>query len=73
MASAGTKATFVQRHPTLGKFNHSQKSLIIANRPFKNIEDRKAQADKIIQSYPDKIPVICEPAQGSELTLDRTK
>ena len=37
------------------------------------IDDRKAQADKIIQSYPDKIPVICEPAQGSELTLDRTK
>ena len=38
-----------------------------------NIDDRKAQADKILQSYPDKIPVICEPAQGSELTLDRSK
>ena len=71
MASAGTKLTFVQRHPSLGKCKKfaakKSKSVLYL------IEDRKAQADKIIQSYPDKIPVICEPAQGSELTLDRSK
>ena len=38
-----------------------------------NLEDRKAQATKILASYPDKLPVICEPSNGSELTLDRTK
>ena len=37
------------------------------------IEERKAQADKILAEYTDKIPVICEPADGSELSLDRTK
>ena len=28
---------------------------------------------KIKESYPDKLPIICEPAAGSELRLDRTK
>ena len=66
MATASPKPTFLQRHPRLGKWIFKE-----TNSRF--TEDRKAQADKIIASYPDKIPVICEPADNSELTLDRTK
>ena len=74
MATAGVKPTFIQRHPTLGKSSKiALLYLILITWSVCHIEDRKAQADKILESYPDKIPVICEPAQGSELTLDRTK
>lgn len=73
MASNDTKPSFVQRHPTLGKFLILKPSPVIDMRSLHCLEDRKAQADKILESYPDKIPVICEAAQGSQLTLDRTK
>lgn len=37
-----------------------------------NLEDRKSIYEETIQDYPGKIPVICEPAQGSDLAIDHT-
>ncbi len=38
------------------------------------IEKRKDEADKIMQKYPDRIPVICEKAKGSAVPdIDKTK
>ena len=37
-------------------------------------EDRKTQSEKILEKYPDKIPVICEKHEESKLkSMDRTK
>ena len=40
---------------------------------YPELADRKAKADKVILEHPDKYPIICEPVQGSRLSLDRTK
>ena len=38
------------------------------------IEKRKEEADKILQKYTDRIPVICEKAKGSTIPdIDKTK
>eukprot|EP00829_Urostomides_striatus_P011518 TRINITY_DN2861_c0_g1_i1.p1 TRINITY_DN2861_c0_g1~~TRINITY_DN2861_c0_g1_i1.p1 ORF type:complete len:120 (-),score=23.29 TRINITY_DN2861_c0_g1_i1:101-460(-) len=40
----------------------------------KDFEKRKEEATKIIQKYPDRIPVICEKAKGSSIPdIDKTK
>ena len=69
---AGKPTSFIERHPQLGKslFVLAPKLTWLVSA---DLDDRKAQAQKIISQYPNKIPVICEPADGSELTLDRTK
>ena len=46
--------------------------------PFKKrhpkVAERKEQSDKILSQYPDKVPVICEKAEGSQLMdLDKSK
>ena len=42
--------------------------------PIASTEDRKAQSEKILEKYPDKIPVICEKHETSTLKgMDRTK
>ena len=46
--------------------------------PFKKrhpkVAERKEQSDKILSQYPDKVPVICERADGSQLMqLDKSK
>ena len=61
------KLSFLQRHPNLGKW------LIFQSNQILPLDERKSQSAKILKDYPDKIPVICEPAEGSGLTLDRTK
>ncbi len=40
----------------------------------KEFEKRKEEADKILQKYTDRIPVICEKAKGSAVPdIDKTK
>ena len=44
--------------------------------PFTNpsIEQRKNEADRIRERYPDRIPVICEKSKSSKLPdIDKTK
>jgi GABA(A) receptor-associated protein len=36
-------------------------------------EQRKIEADRILQKYPDRIPVIVEPTAGCKLTIDKYK
>ncbi|CAO3656905.1 unnamed protein product [Mucor hiemalis] len=39
-----------------------------------NFEKRKAEADRIRQKYPDRIPVICEKVDKSDIpTIDKKK
>eukprot|EP01012_Entosiphon_sulcatum_P003677 TRINITY_DN11258_c0_g1_i1.p1 TRINITY_DN11258_c0_g1~~TRINITY_DN11258_c0_g1_i1.p1 ORF type:complete len:120 (+),score=23.90 TRINITY_DN11258_c0_g1_i1:25-384(+) len=39
-----------------------------------SFEKRKDEADRIRQKYPDRIPVICEKAQGSDIPeIDKNK
>lgn len=39
-----------------------------------NLENRKLESEKILTKYPNKIPVICEPAVGCKLNkLDKCK
>ena len=41
---------------------------------LKPIDTRKAEADKIREKYPDRIPVICEKSATSKLpNIDKTK
>ena len=59
---------FKERHPQFCKFIYWNLTLIAS------IEDRKAQSEKILEKYPDKIPVICEKHETSTLKgMDRTK
>lgn len=38
------------------------------------VEKRKAEADRIRQKYPDRIPVICEKVEKSDIpTIDKKK
>ncbi|KAG2234948.1 hypothetical protein INT48_005102 [Thamnidium elegans] len=40
----------------------------------KHIEKRKAEAERIRQKYPDRIPVICEKVEKSDIpTIDKKK
>ena len=39
-----------------------------------NFEQRKEQSEKILQQYPDRIPIICEKAASSKLPdIDKNK
>jgi|EP00478_Filoreta_tenera_P003547 GABA(A) receptor-associated protein len=39
-----------------------------------NFEQRKAEAERIRMKYPDRIPVICEKADGSDIpSIDKKK
>ena len=59
---------FKERHPQFCKFYP------LFEWPDSTIEDRKAQSEKILERYPDKIPVICEKHETSQLKgMDRTK
>jgi GABA(A) receptor-associated protein len=41
---------------------------------FSKIEKRKAEAERIRQKYPDRIPVICEKVEKSDIpTIDKKK
>lgn len=41
---------------------------------FYFLEKRKAEADRIRQKYPDRIPVICEKVEKSDIpTIDKKK
>eukprot|EP01012_Entosiphon_sulcatum_P030633 TRINITY_DN378_c0_g1_i1.p2 TRINITY_DN378_c0_g1~~TRINITY_DN378_c0_g1_i1.p2 ORF type:complete len:123 (-),score=38.22 TRINITY_DN378_c0_g1_i1:107-475(-) len=38
------------------------------------LEKRKAESDRIRQKYPDRIPIICEKAEGSDIPeIDKNK
>ena len=59
---------FKERHPQFCKLYHWFEW------PVSKLEDRKAQSEKILERYPDKIPVICEKHETSQLKgMDRTK
>lgn len=36
-------------------------------------DDRVKLSSEIMQRYPDRIPIICQPKQGSEMTIDKVK
>lgn len=36
-------------------------------------EKRKAEADRIMEKYPDRIPIIVETSEKSKITIDRKK
>jgi hypothetical protein len=44
----------------------------LSTKPY--IEQRKNEADRIRERYPDRIPVICEKSKSSKLPdIDKTK
>lgn len=36
-------------------------------------DQRKAEADRILQKYPDRIPIIVEPSNGCNIEIDKKK
>ena len=56
------------QHPDFGTFAHPILTLI------EFIEQRKNEAERIRERYPDRIPVICEKSETSKLPdIDKTK
>ena len=57
--------TYKQKHPDFGKISQ--------NLP-RSLEARKAESQRILERYPDRIPVICEKAKSSKLPdIDKHK
>ena len=57
---------YKQQHPDFGKW-HKVKLKLIS-------EQRKNEAERIRERYPDRIPVICEKSETSKLPdIDKTK
>ena len=38
-----------------------------------NEDERSRISAEIIARYPDRVPIICEPKKGSEMTIDKVK
>lgn len=36
-------------------------------------DERSRISSEIIDRYPDRVPIICEPKEGSEMTIDKVK
>ena len=59
---------YKNQHPDFGN-KHLPSFLILDN-----VEQRKSEAERIRERYPDRIPVICEKSETSKLPdIDKTK
>ena len=59
------ESAYKKQNPDFGKQTLSIKTYI---------EQRKNEADRIRERYPDRIPVICEKSKSSKLPdIDKTK
>jgi hypothetical protein len=60
---------YKKAHPDFGNYSSSFSTVLTIY-----IEQRKSEAERIRERYPDRIPVICEKSETSKLPdIDKTK